>query len=185
MLTLNKSRTLHVLVFISIFFFSFASYALAYNNYDNWSCKWSNPSNVKYKFIASTPTDYRNIFATAVVNFNNTATKVGLSLDYTSTTANTFGIFNEDSNTMGRTVYTCKFPTYSEISTSDAGLNNLYFYNNPYRKAELQIKVAHHEIGHFMALGHSSVSPAVMQEGLKYYQKPQQDDVNGLNSLYP
>ncbi|MFC3802426.1 matrixin family metalloprotease [Cohnella sp. GCM10012308] len=178
-------KVVHVAVFMFVLFFTFASYALAYNNYDNHSCKWASPGTIKYKFISTTPTDYKTIFATAVVRFNAEGTNANMSLDYSETTPNTFGIYNEDSNTMGTTSYTCTLIFGSTINSSDSGLNNLYFYNNPYRKDELQIKVALHELGHFQALGHSSVTPAVMQSGILYYQYPQTDDVSGLNSLYP
>ncbi|HEY4391295.1 MAG TPA: matrixin family metalloprotease [Paenibacillus sp.] len=182
---LKQTKVVHILVFVTVLFFTYGSYALAYNDYDNISCKWASPGSIKYKFIESTPSDYRTIFATAVVRFNDKGTKANMSHDYSGVTPNLFGIYNEDSSTMGITYTYCTGIFGSTINSSDVGLNNLYFYNNPYRKDELQIKVAHHELGHFQGLGHSSVNPAVMQSGLYYYQYPQTDDVNGLNSLYP
>ncbi|MDQ0917036.1 hypothetical protein QFZ78_003296 [Paenibacillus sp. V4I5] len=60
--------------------------------------------------------------------WNNTPTKVDMSHDYISTTANIFGIYNEEGSNMGRAHLYCK-PFTSTISSADAGLNNLWFYN--------------------------------------------------------
>lgn len=183
----TKSKVMHALVFLIVLSFTLGSYAFAYNNKDNMCGKWSSPGSIKYKFIGDTPSDYRNIFATAVVGWNDTPTKVGLSHDYSLLTANIFGIYNEEGSNMGRAHLYCK-PFTSEASSGDAGLNNLWFYNysGPLNKTNLQINTALHEIGHFIGLGHSTVSPTVMwATGLYTDTRPLQDDINGANAMYP
>lgn len=182
---LKSSPFIYGLVFCSVFFASFSTYSYAYNNEDNWSCKWSNVGSINYKFISSTPTDYQSVFTSAISQWNATPTKVWIT--QSSSSYNTFGIYNLEGNEYGRTSYTCSFPTYQYINSSDVGLNNLYFYNNPYRKADLQRKVALHEVGHFIGLGHSTVSEnAVMKQGPYYdYNQPYPDDINGVKSIYP
>lgn len=188
---LKKSKVVHSLLFFIVFLFTLGSYAFAYNNADNMCGKWSSPGSIKYKFIAGTPSDYRTIFATAVVGYNNTGTKVDLSLDTTSTTGNLFGIYDEEGTNMGRAHMYCA-PFTSTASSGDAGLNNLWFYNyspgppNYYTKGDLQINTALHEIGHFIGLGHSTVSPTVMwATGLYNDTTPLQDDIDGINAMYP
>lgn len=45
-------------------------------------------------------------------------------------------------------------------------------------------KVATHETGHFMGLGHTGHNPAVMRQGAVTYYALQTDDINGLASFY-
>ncbi|WP_229749971.1 matrixin family metalloprotease [Paenibacillus nasutitermitis] len=76
----------------------------------------------------------------------------------------------------------------SNANSGDAGLNNLWFYNysGSLNKTNLQINTALHEIGHFIGLGHSTVSPTVMwATGLYTDTTPLQDDKNGANAIYP
>ena len=52
------------------------------------------------------------------------------------------------------------------IITSDVELNETYFNNSSLstsNKVKLKLKVSLHEVGHFIGLGHSTVTPAVMQ----------------------
>ncbi|WP_054957897.1 matrixin family metalloprotease [Paenibacillus dakarensis] len=183
----SKTKLMHILVFMIVLSFTFSSYALAYNNENNMCGTWKSPGNIEYKFIGDTPSDYKNIFARAVVGWNDTPTKIGLSHDYTLTTANVFGIYNEEGSNMGRAFLYCK-PFTSEASSGNAGLNNLWFYNysGSKNKTNLQINTALHEIGHFIGLGHSTVPPTVMSAyGLYTDTIPLKDDINGINAMYP
>lgn len=45
-------------------------------------------------------------------------------------------------------------------------------------------KVAAHETGHVLGLGHTGYT-AVMHQGPENFYTPQQNDINGLNSIYP
>lgn len=88
---------------------------------------------------------------------------------------------------MGRAFLNCTIFT-TKANNGTAGLNNLWFYNysGTLNKTNLQINTALHEIGHFVGLGHSNVSPTVMwATGLYTDTVPLQDDINGIKALYP
>lgn len=58
--------------------------------------------------------------------------------------------------------------------------------SNLYGKMEADgIKVATHETGHLLGLGHTGHSPAIMRQGQVSYESVQPDDFNGLWSIYP
>jgi predicted Zn-dependent protease len=58
--------------------------------------------------------------------------------------------------------------------------------SNLYGKLEADgIKVATHEAGHLLGLGHTGHSPAIMRQGQVSYESAQPDDFNGLWSIYP
>lgn len=178
-------KTVSVLLFFTIVFLSFATSVFAYNNSDNHSCLWEDPENISYKFIADTPTGYKTHLNNAVSKWE---AKTDADLTITTNSANFFGTFNEDSTTMGRTVWTCKFFGLSnKISSSDAGLNETYFDNSTLsstNKEKLKLKVSLHEVGHFIGLGHSTATEAVMKQGIYYYSDLFQDDIDGYNDLY-
>lgn len=184
---LKNVKVIHVLVFVSVFFFTFGSYAFAYNNAGNMCGTWSSPGSIEYRFMPDTPSDYRTIFGTAVVGWNNTPTKIYMYHDYTEKSHNLFGIYNEEGSNMGRAFLYCTIFT-TKANNGTAGLNNLWFYNysGSLNKTHLQINTALHETGHFIGLGHSTVAPTVMwATGLYTDTVPLQDDINGVNALYP
>ncbi len=58
--------------------------------------------------------------------------------------------------------------------------------SNQYGKMNADgIKVATHETGHLLGLGHTGHSPAIMRQGQVSYESVQADDFNGLWSIYP
>lgn len=184
---MKKFATLFI-IFVVISILTFSLSVSAYNNSNNHSCLWDDPQDINYKFLPDIPTEYRYKLAEAVVGWNN-ATNV--SLYFNSSSFNTFSTYEEDSTTMGTTSYTCTFFHLGDtINTSDVGLNETYFNNSSLtttNKDKLKLKVSLHEMGHFIGLGHSTVTPAVMQSGVYYsssYLAPTTDDINGYNALY-
>jgi hypothetical protein len=45
-------------------------------------------------------------------------------------------------------------------------------------------KVAHHELGHVQALGHTAIDPAIMRQGPVNYYTLQTNDIQGLQGIY-
>lgn len=46
-------------------------------------------------------------------------------------------------------------------------------------------KVSTHETGHFLGLGHTAHTPAIMHQGAANYYSVQSDDLTGLQNVYP
>ncbi len=163
--------------------------AYAYNDDGDMGCVWENPTSVEYKYTSDTSSDWRNIHAESVVKWNNATSKINMSYDYNLSTPNTFGVFQENSNTLGRAFVYCKnFGTSDYISSADAGLNETSLgqpgTSGTYDDSD-RITVAMHEHGHFLGLGHSDYYAVMRDPYVDAISAPTSDDLAGINSLYP
>lgn len=157
--------------------------AWAYNNQDN-SCWWNNttPLYVSYKWGADLQTPgtlWRNAFNDGVANWNTAPVKPILILD-SSNSKNTLDTYYALDGKWGRSWIYCNI--FYKIDRFDAKGNTAYSMNDQQRA-----EIASHEVGHGLGLGHSWVTPSVMHYTGPYgtWGVPRQDDINGLNSMYP
>lgn len=92
-----------------------------------------------------------------------------------------YGFYGSIQHASGQ-YYAIMTGNYTEFNTS-AWIT----WNNSLTFSDTQAdgrKVATHETGHFMGLGHTGHNPAVMRQGAVTYYALQTDDINGLASFY-
>lgn len=169
---------------------SFPSVVGAFNNFDT-ECWWDNPSGLlvvtgqySNQLIPGQPEylpNYGNGIETARARWNSTPTKVIVSRgDWTS--PSWFALYWAQDGNWGYTWWYCH--AFYSMDHFDARVNTFYPETND---ATLAASVFTHEVGHGLGLGHSTVANAVMNPyANRYiYMSPAQDDIDGLNYMYP
>lgn len=173
--------------------------ARAYNNFDNISCRWSNPDDVAIVYWKDDPSyppsgDYVSAFSQARASWNNAATSAifvptasnytwGVR-DYGDTSGNLLGFVSGTCSSNNPWNYYNLYANSGELD-SDAQWTHIFYKQ----------LVGAHEGGHVIALGHSAVTPAVMHGGptpgfrlTPYpggaYNGPLADDECGVNTMY-
>lgn len=155
--------------------------AIAYNNLDP-ECHWNNttPLPVLYKFgpnLQTPGTQWRTAFNNAVGYWNVANIKPAFAYD-ASNSRNTLDTYSAADGFAGYAWWYCNVLYYLDRFDAKGNVN----YSRTNQEAD---EVAAQETGHGLGLGHSTVSPAVMNVPYGTWGVPQPDDVNGVNSMYP
>lgn len=162
-----------------------ANVAEAYNNYDN-PCRWWNttPMNIYFDWgpnLQNPSYTWRLRFSDSVGDWNSIGTKPVVS--WSSGSSNVLDSYTEADNNYGKTAITCVFGFMNRfVAYANSNYGPSYNWDNNFMRS-----VTGHELGHGLGLGHSTVSPAIMNTSRDRYTiyVPQTDDRDGLNSLYP
>lgn len=156
----------------------------AYNDYDNPPCTrpysgggsylsvwWRNHNNFP-------PTgDYNSAFISARSSWNGTATPVWFT--HSPSTVETHGVQSFGQNgALGHVDGMCIMGSWTTI----VWLNSYYLDNMSYSWKQ---KVAAHELGHQIRLGHSYYYAVMRPDGNVAPVSPTSDDVCGVNTRYP
>jgi matrixin len=162
---------------------------LAYNNSGNLPCKFSysggsNLLQVPYRndpFLPPTGA-YLTAFNSARSNWNGTATPVLFSSAPSGTHSFMAYAMGTD-GPYGHATWACTWTAGIRIaSTAELNTSRLSFQGPTVKQS-----VASHELGHFIGIRHSTVTPAVMNDNrnrLTVYTA-QVDDICGVNHRYP
>lgn len=151
-------------------------------------CKW--PGYTIYWYTDTTG-DYETQTTNSALAWSATPTRISTSFSTTNQWIIVHAVNNGNDGHPGITYYLCtptgafQQPTVSDYNTS---------YTDFYSSAEKQ-NVMVHELGHAIGLGHSGSAPPpcpqpIMYPNVSTYETcgentPQQDDINGINALYP
>jgi hypothetical protein len=178
--------------------------ALSYNNFGTGSCGlWSyaggyNLLSIHYKGGTGSyaPTGvYALPFSNARISWINSDTPVTFTYDATAITVHQIAYLGGSASYLGYTVSSCYSGGIRAGSTVTLNRSNLDsgagYYADPFWR---QFAAAH-ESGHNIGLIHSSIHPAIMNDGVSWtleftpwpessYNGPVSDDECGVNHLY-
>lgn len=166
-----------------------SSVAVAYNDYDV-PCPWQNatPLNIYFEWgpnlIGSSSYTWRLRFSDSVGDWNSQGTKP--LVQWSSGAVNRLDSYTAADNNYGYASIACTGPFW------DRKMSSFYAYANSYYGPEyswndfFMRSVTGHELGHGLGLGHS-YQYSIMNTSRDRYTlyRPQQDDRNGLNAMYP
>ncbi len=166
------------LVVISLLLITFFSLATNVSAYVLWGPKWQ--QGVGYlrftSYINITPLS--QAFFDAKGDWNATPTDVYLVYDTSSPVITGYNYNDVD----GRDAYTCcrTMPYFSNV-TINMNSNYLLSHSTGYQRG-----TAGHEWGHALGLDHTSGQVLMsISRNRETIIAPQQDDINGINALYP
>ena len=164
-----------------------AGAALAYNNTGGNVCAWSYTEDTTLRLPYRNNTyyppsgDYAVAYSTARANWDSAATPADFVYDG-SQNFHTMGVTDLGSGGPNGILYHwCQ--NFGKRSASHAYLNESTLKNED---ATFKRSTAAHELGHYIGLRHSTVTPAIMYfEGNFYgYGVQQQDDECGVQDIY-
>lgn len=163
------------------------SIAVAYNNMDN-VCWWYNPRGdylrIYWKYGPSIAVggEWYWAFAGADDRWTNTPTKVILS--HSSSANNTADVYWEEDNKGGKALIYCQWWPPFNMDRFDAK-GNLRYSPDPNGETTWKGRVALHEFGHGLGMGHSTDPAAIMYKYALNVDYPGADDIAGLQAMYP
>jgi hypothetical protein len=158
--------------------------ASAYDNYENscgyWPHTYGHLLSLGYKWGSNLQTPgswWRNAFEASLSDWNQTPTNV--SFYSNSNGPVTMNTYNEDDGRSGKTIWSCSGSTL----VSAVSMGNVF---NTSSNANVRRSVSGHELGHAIGLGHSYYFALMgYNPDPSTYYVPQQDDIDGVNVLYP
>jgi hypothetical protein len=182
----TRSRALLTSVAIISLLVSLGQTAMAYNDFDNELCKWTNGTTVQVNWHWGATINqsgyWSNAFRLASDAWTQAGTKVRMG--FSSSAQAQANVEYASSNIDGETLYVCHSPDIwngMAYFYSYGNLANLPDYSQNYSRMK---QVSTHEFGHGLGLGHSYNQAAVMCK-TSCNNIPTYDDWSGLNSLYP
>ena len=186
--TLIRMTTLAVTAVLVFMFSALGGTVYAYDNSGNRPCVWpyENDTTLSVPYVQDrnhpVRSEYYTAFRGAIIEWNGASTPAFISED-TSQSKHKIAVKNDGmSGPLGKTSWSCRFWLGKRTGT--------YLYLNSARldtkSATYKESVASHELGHYIGIRHSSVSPAVMNLGRdrESVYSPQQDDECGVNARY-
>jgi hypothetical protein len=164
------------------------STAFGANNLDV-PCRWPDPGYRPFwishwwgpNLVGSPDYDWRIKFNLSQSDWNNTGGPIGWF--ESSASANKFDSYWASDGLYGMYSTSCSGGlAFSTTALANSAYGSSYNWN-----ANFMRSVTGHESGHGLGLGHSTVTPAIMNTSRDRYTiyTPQTDDVNGLWQRYP